>query len=259
MAYSIKTNIVPLLESLVNALQPFARGNFVHLRFESLSEEIVVAHHPESILPDLTRLICRIVTFTPQEYEVTVKIHDLDPAGDSAVRVSISNSGVDLANVRKRVLEGIQGGMKVVSVEEKGTLFEWTVPLEEQPPNEEERENTRVIGTNDPIAPFYSSLKKHLTTHFTNIGNLEKAADAHSQRDGVFLKKINAVIMAHLEEEAFEYGHAGQSVGSEPHSVAPAPEVAHWFCTGALHQVRTSAKGEGIPGTGRRDRWRSGV
>jgi AraC-like DNA-binding protein len=45
---------------------------------------------------------------------------------------------------------------------------------------------------------------KRLTTHFSNTENLEKAAELKSSGEGVFLKKVNVVINAHISDSEFK-------------------------------------------------------
>lgn len=204
MVYSVKTNLVPLVQNLVNAIQPFAEGNFVRLHFESSGQKIEVSHHPESILSDLTRLICRIITLTPQDYEVKVHIPPFDSQIDQSVRIGIFNTGVNLFLIRKGIVAGMGCKISVTSLSEEGTRFEVAIPVNER---EAAQKRVRQYAYNDSrnsLSPFYSKLKRHLISHFTNIDNLEKAVNVRNQRDGVFLKKVNAVILAHLDQEGFD-------------------------------------------------------
>jgi AraC-like DNA-binding protein len=205
VAYPIKTNIVPLIKSLADAIQPFAEGNFVRLHFESFQAQIELSYHPESIIPDLTHLICRIITLTPQEYEVKVEIFPVDIAKDKFIRIGVLNSGVDLSPIKKNIITGVNRNISVTSLENSGTRFEFEIPLDVTEKTAEEIQLSAPANSKPyAISPFYKKLKKHLTTHFTSIDNFEKVADARSRRDGVFMKKINAVILAHLDKEGFD-------------------------------------------------------
>jgi len=53
------------------------------------------------------------------------------------------------------------------------------------------------------ILPYYSEIRKRLRTHFTSIENLEKAIETKSKQEGIFLKKVNALILNHLEQENY--------------------------------------------------------
>ena len=54
------------------------------------------------------------------------------------------------------------------------------------------------------ISPFYKKLKAHLSSYFTNINNLERAADERSKKEGAFLKKVNEIIRVNLGDESFD-------------------------------------------------------
>lgn len=204
MVYSVKTNIVPLVEGLVNAIQPFAEGNFVRLYFESSEPGIEVIYHPESIITDLTRLLCHIITLTPQEYEVKLNIYPFDPVEDQQVRICILNSGVNLTGVQKNILEGVGRPVSVTSAEGGGTRFELAIPVAGQQATMKQEAQIDIADEGYSISPFYKKLKQYLTSHFTNMATLERVAGAQTERESVFLKKVNAVILARLDQEGFD-------------------------------------------------------
>lgn len=204
MIYPIKTNLVPLLENLVAAIQPYADANLVKLYLLPVDENIEIWHNPENIIPDLTKIISRIIAFTPQEYDVQLEIPQLDYSKTENIVILISNTGANLEGVKNSILSGIELKVSVHKLNPEGTQFTLYLPKNSFDEKSEVEtlsyQNEQII----PVSPFYKKLKEHLKNHFTSISNLEQTADAKSQRDGIFLKKVNAVINAHLDKEGFD-------------------------------------------------------
>lgn len=200
MVYAVKTDLIPLLENLVAAIEPFAKANFVHLHFKANINKLEVTYHPEILAPDLTQLLCRAITFTPQEYEVTLEVK----LEKNRVRLCVWNTGVCL-DYLSEITSGLRQKVSVKKREAGGTLFEWHIPLDSEKNDSEETETVTAFGNKKFIVPpFFKKLRKSLRSHFTDLQNLEKAARARSDREGVFLKKVNAVILAHLDREGFD-------------------------------------------------------
>ena len=200
MIYPTKTDLIPFLEHLVAAIQPFAKANFVNLHFKTNLKKLIIIYHPESLLPDLTQLLCRVITFTPQEYDVTLDLQ----ASDGFVLIRVLNTGVELDHLGE-IIFGIRRQVIAGKLEHGGSFFELRLPLEEEDLKARQTERWASLARKEyVIPPFYKRLKESLHSHFTNIKNLEKAADARSEREGAFLKKVNAVIIAHLDDDQFD-------------------------------------------------------
>jgi AraC-like DNA-binding protein len=204
--------LVPLLENLVAAIQPYADANFVKLYLVPVGEKIEICHHPENIIPNLTKIISRIIAFTPQEYDVQLEIPQLDYSKTDNIVILISNTGANLEGVKQSILSGVGLNVSVHKLKPEGTQFTLYLP---QNSYDDKSEVETLTYQNEQIAlvsPFYKKLKKHLKNHFTSISNLEQTADAKSQRDGIFFKKVNAVINAHLDKEGFDTVTLGRAL-----------------------------------------------
>ena len=70
MNYPIQADIIPFIKHVVEACYPFAQAQSVTLHFETPKKTLIVQYNPEEIIADLTQLICRIVTFTPQNQDL---------------------------------------------------------------------------------------------------------------------------------------------------------------------------------------------
>lgn len=64
----------------------------------------------------------------------------------------------------------------------------------------------------DIAPPFFKKLKDHLSTHFSHTRNLEKVVDANSKRQGLFLREVDAAIIANLSQEKFDTKALGRAV-----------------------------------------------
>ena len=68
--YPVESDVLLFLKNTVASLKPFADAHSVALTFESDTQHLKLSYHPETVAADLIQLICRIVTFTPQNHSV---------------------------------------------------------------------------------------------------------------------------------------------------------------------------------------------
>lgn len=211
MVQPIKTDLIPLLQNLTAALQPFAAYHSVDLQFESSLHAISVSHHPESIIPDLTTLICRIILYTPQDQRVKMEVLWAEKPGNGYLRLCIRNTTGNLTGMHKPMLLDIHQKIDVYPNEGGGTVFEWRFPIEADGGEMGSPEEPGIFHP-QLNAPFYSKLRKHLSSHFASLENLEKAAADKGQHEGVFIQKINALLLANLDKEGFDTEALGKAL-----------------------------------------------
>ncbi len=72
--YPVKSDVLLFLKHIVVSLQPFATAHSVALTFVSEREHLLLSYHPETVACDVTQLICRVVTFTPQNQRVKLSV-----------------------------------------------------------------------------------------------------------------------------------------------------------------------------------------
>jgi AraC-like DNA-binding protein len=209
MIYAVKTDFIPLLENLVASLLPFAKANFVQLRFDTHVEKIEITYHPESILPDLTHLLCQVITFTPQGHEVILKVN----VQDEKAFLQVVNTGMQLDHLEE-IVSGIGQKITAGKYGKNGTVFELILPTNEGKTSGQKDDSCAALGRKKYAVPqFFKKLSESLHTHFNNIKNLEKAAVERSPAEGVFLKKVNTIIIAHLEDEHFDMAALSRLMG----------------------------------------------
>lgn len=201
MIYRIKTDIIAMLRHLVEAIQPFARANLVCLSFEPGAEKLEVVYHPEDIVPSLVQLLCRVVTFTPCGYEACLSVELPYAAREKHLLISITNTGFNLEGL-KDIVDGLPLPVKVKPLSDKGTRFELSLSIG---PEEETGTTFRETKAGANVPVLYQKLRQRMHTYATSVKNLEEAvAREQSQREQVFLKKVNAIILANLGREDFD-------------------------------------------------------
>ncbi|MCB0596788.1 MAG: helix-turn-helix transcriptional regulator [Lewinellaceae bacterium] len=205
MAYPVKTNILPLLRHLVEALRPFAEANFVGLVFEPKAGTVAFSFYPEGIIKSVSQILCRAITFTPSGFEVRLSVELPDQALKKRLLITVANTGVCLGAL-KEITSGLPLPVEVKGPDARGTRFELSLSLDteegtgaEKPlpvPQEKGRNNVPVL---------YQKLRQRMQAYATTIKSLEEAvAREHKQRDQVFLKKVNAIILANLSRDDFD-------------------------------------------------------
>jgi len=213
MIYPIKIDLVPLLKNLVAAIQPYAKANSIKLQLLPVEERVEIYHHPEFIIPELTKLMCRIIAFTPQDFEVEIELPKQDYKKGDKLLLCIRNSGANLKGLQDHILNEIKLNTTIQKAKKEGTQFSIHLPTIKYEETIEEEQNPQPeVKSAVFVSPFYKKFREHLKNHFTSIKNLEQTADAKSQRDGIFLKKVNAVIMANLDKEGFDTVTLGKAL-----------------------------------------------
>ncbi len=200
MGFKVTADLVPLFRGLVTGLQPFAAAQEVDLVFESQVSSLHAFYNPEEALSEITVLLSRIITFTPQSYSIKVSVEKCSENTDRCI-LAIENTGVDLSKLGE-ILSAVKNGL-LVERQKQGTRFIASIPTK---PNIARLTDATLNGTLLPkkYPNYYATVVKRLTTHFSNTDNLQKAADLKSNSEGVFLRKVNAVINSHISEPEFK-------------------------------------------------------
>ncbi|MGB5553573.1 MAG: AraC family transcriptional regulator [Flavobacteriaceae bacterium] len=208
MSFTINADLVPLFRGLVTGLQPFAAAQDVALVFEAEVESLRASYNPEEALSEITVLLSRIVTFTPQSYNVKVSVGTCNENNEQCILV-IENTGVDLSKLGE-ILSSVKNGL-LVERKKQGTRFLVSIPVKQIRP-----------GSNNPSATatllpkkypmYFAAVSQRLSTHFANTENFERAADRSSSSEGVFLKKVNAIIQSHISDPDFKVDALAEAI-----------------------------------------------
>lgn len=200
MKFLTSSNIIPLFAGVVQAIQPYAKSNQVNLKFESEIKKLVVDYHPEEIINDLTQLLCNVIAFTPQTFMVELVIKRAIEAETQNLIVEVKNNGANLSRLSE-ITSGLKNNVSVIPIKNHGTKFQLRIPFSMENNPDENYFPTKI--NNHGIPQYYAEIRKRLRSHFANVENLEKAAALKSQTKGIFLQKLNALILSNLENEDF--------------------------------------------------------
>ncbi|MCB9290246.1 MAG: helix-turn-helix transcriptional regulator [Lewinellaceae bacterium] len=198
MNYPVRADIIPLFRCLVEAIRPFADAHSVAVRFNSEQEALEAYYHPAELLPGLCRLLCRVVTFTPQSFEVLLEVR----LEESALNIQVRNTGANLTYLDE-IQKGLDFPVKASALKKGGTLFDVRIPLGHENASVDSRKKPEKEEEYD-VPVFYKKLRSNLQAYSASIQNMERAAAARNQKDGVFLQKVNAIISANLSREGFD-------------------------------------------------------
>lgn len=197
MSFKVHADIVSLFKGLLISIEPFAASQEVILKFIEPSTKQIYYYNPINILPKATVFLCRIISFTPQSYQVIVALKLPEPNSNHLV-LQVTNSGADLSKVGE-ILEVYGNQLNVESLKNEGTRF--TIEIDVQN-NEDNTKNIKVGQMLPKQYPaYYKEINKRLSTHFANLSNLEDLAMSKGINEGVFLKKVNMVINTNLVSE----------------------------------------------------------
>jgi len=201
MKFQTTSNIIPLFAGVVQAIRPYAESNQVNLKFEPKIKKLVVDYHPEEIISDLTQLLCNVISFTPQTFSVELSLHKVIEAETPTLIIELKNNGANLRRLSE-ITYGLKNEVSVVPIKNKGTVFQLRIPFKLGNNQYENHSPSKI--SNHGIPQYYAEIRKRLRSHFSNVENLEKAAALKSQTEGIFLQKLNALILSNLGNEDFD-------------------------------------------------------
>src|SRR5688572_9795879 len=200
MIHPATTDIIELLKQTVSMFQPFAQSHKVILRFASNEKKMLLSFRPDLVIKDMTTLICQILSYTPQGNTVTLTA----VIEKKEFRITISNTGIDLSHVAEIVRECKQQVIVKGDKEKKKTFFELTLPVTVPEDEMEKNNNPAQHATKKIIPDYYDVIRKRLRSHFAKADNLVAQLSILYPMEAAFLQKINAVIVANIENELFD-------------------------------------------------------
>ena len=199
MIHPAATDLIELLNQIVKMLQPFAQSHGIGLRFESKEKNFVLLFRPDLVIHDLTNLICHIISYTPQEN--TIAITADKNAGE--FKITVVNTGINLSPVTEITRSCVHQVSVKGNKENKQTCFSFTLPLTIE--KEQEKNNKPVDPVNKKIIPdYYNEIRNRLRSHFSKADTLVAQLSILYPKEAAFLQKINAVIVANLDDELFD-------------------------------------------------------
>jgi AraC-like DNA-binding protein len=210
ISYPIHTDIVQLLSAQIDTLQSFADANQVHLKFSSVDDVYQMKLNIEHVLPDFIHLLCKVIIFTPQEHEVIVTLKY--QKSEQTMQVTIFAKGA-LLEVPKHAFNNLETQIVTNRIADTGTEYSFNLNVgekstqPEQAVKETDRQKSEIV-----IPDFYKKFRKQLKSHITTYQNLEQQAGEMSTGEGILMKKVNRIILAHLGDETFDTSTLSQAL-----------------------------------------------
>jgi AraC-like DNA-binding protein len=208
--YPVESDVILFLKHLVESLQPFAKAHSVALSFESDKKTLKLSYHPETVASDVLQLICRVVTFTPQNQKVSLKVSLIDERNAFYLKLKIINSGVNISRVGE-ITKGMRNIVTIDADDDKSTGYEINWHLE-KPIETGPSVLTDVLHPPDNVRGFYAAVRSRMSTHFKKQENKMAFLASENPKEAVFLQKIITIINAHIDDETFDVEELARSM-----------------------------------------------
>jgi AraC-like DNA-binding protein len=200
--YPVEADVLLFLRQLVESLQPFANAHSVTLSFESSKKVLKLSYHPETIASDVIQLICRIVTFTPQNHNVKLSVTLHDEGAQFYVKLMVENTGVNLSRISEIPIH-VRNPVIIHADRDKSTAYEIHWHLE-KPIDDTPSVSTNISHPPDDVRGFYAAVRNRMSVHFKKQENRMTVLAVQNPKEAVFLQKVMAVINAHIGDETFD-------------------------------------------------------
>ena len=202
MNYPIQADVMPFLKNIIASCLPFSAAQSVGLRCETSLTSLVVPYNPEEIVTDLTQLICRIVTFTPQNQNVVVRLDLVNLAKQYFIKIEIENSGVNLSRIGE-IVARLKNPCVVHAEYDNKTVYELQWHLK-RPVGLEAPTALSTEHPPDNVRHFYDAVRKRMSQAFNRKETLYEILLKTNPQDAILLKKVDALIQSHLDDENFD-------------------------------------------------------
>jgi AraC-like DNA-binding protein len=208
--YPVESDVLLFLKHIVVSLQPFAKAHSVALTFVSEQESLRLSYHPETVACDVTQLICRVVTFTPQNQSVKLVATLINEDAAFYLKLTVENTGVNLSRIGE-ITKGMKNPVVVHADRPKSTTYDihWTLqkPIETPP-----SVSTTVLHPPDDVRGFYAAVRQRMRLHFRKQTDSLAVLAAEHPKEAVFLQKVKAIINAHICDESFDVEQLARSM-----------------------------------------------
>ena len=200
MIQPASTDIILLLKQLTDMLQPFALSNGIVLRFDTKEKKLFGLFRPDLVINDITNLMCNIISYTPPGNCITLTAA-VEP---SELKIAAVNSGINLALVSEIVRSCKQKVDIKGDTENKQTSFALSFPLSMTNDKGNQNNVPAEPVNKKTILEYYDEIRKRLRSHFSKADNLVAQLSILYPKEAAFLQKVNAVIVANMENELFD-------------------------------------------------------
>ena len=210
MNYPVQADVIPLLKNIVQSCRPFAEAQSVNLLCETTLTSLIVHYHPEEVGADLIQLICRIVTFTPQNQRVTIRTALVHTPNAYFIKIEIENSGVNISRVGE-ITAKLKNPCIVHSEYDNKTIYEYQWHLKRPA---DLATSPSVFSEHPPydVRHYFEQIRKRMTRAFSKPETLYDILLKKNPQDAILLKKADAIIQAHLDDEQFDSAYLAKAL-----------------------------------------------
>lgn len=199
MSFKVNADLVGLINGIVSTLKPYAAAQQVNLNFKSALKSQNSFYHPNELIPQISSFLISIIVFTPQTFKIDISL-DKENASEEHCILTVMNLGVNLENITE-ILNHLKLKTTVENLDNKGTRFHVEIPIKSTDENIEY--STKSNSSSKQITPYYLKVSQRLKSFFGTINELEASAMLTGYAEGVFLKKVNAIINSCIHDNNF--------------------------------------------------------
>src|SRR5438477_4454833 len=200
MIYPAESDIVPFLRGLTRALLPYARANEINISFFSDVKNLVASYQPFLLSQSLYQLVCNMINLLPPKSRIEMRL--LHKPGDNTLIIEIENTGISLIRVNE---VGIQNSYTFnARALANGTTYQLVLSTTQQTAATDKPSPSNSAMSNLP--QFYKKVQRWVSTHFTQTEKLIASLEKSRPREAAFMQKINAMILANLDDDNFDTG-----------------------------------------------------
>lgn len=194
MYISVKTNIIPLIHHLVDALQPFARAKNIQLSIQSSIKTHIQLHQPEIIGNNLFSLLCRVISYLPEKASINIATQNCN--GYLIISVEVPGINLSMKDITKdsSLNIGVQGEWN------KKTVY--TITLNNNETISSDQKNLPAHTSRPGVPSYYAEIRKRLQAHTAD--KQLALTKLYNPADATFLQKINDVILLNISNESFD-------------------------------------------------------
>ena len=126
MDFDVQADLIPLFRGLVTGLKPYAEAQDVGLEFRADAKELNAYYNPQKVLSEITVLLSRVITFTPQGFQIDVSLVQSLESGNKCF-LQVENTGVNLSKLGE-IISSVSHGLSIEELP-KGTRFKIEIPV----------------------------------------------------------------------------------------------------------------------------------
>lgn len=201
MNYYAVCDIVPLLENITYAFQPFAKSQNVQLKFKSDIKRLVIRHDPQQVSYDVSQILSRVIPIglSSETIHVSVLLRTSTPY------LIIQYDNPDLVNLDEiRHISGIKilrlaSGLEV----EFENVYTTDTPTD---------------GLATRIHPafkgFHREVRNKLIRYFDNLERQVDSDRGLQLNDALFMKKIHVVLQENIANPHLDITELSQALAT---------------------------------------------